>query len=73
MRIKVKVNTKAKENKIKKISKDEYIIKTTQIPEKGKANEKILKMMAKELKIAKSNLIITSGEKSNYKVIEIDN
>ena len=73
MKIKVKVNTKAKENKVERISNDEYETNTTQIPEKGKANEKILKMMAKELKKAKSNLRIIQGGKSRYKVIEIDN
>jgi len=73
MKIEVKVKTKAKENKVEKIADGKYLATTTAAPERGKANEKILEMLAEKFKTAKSNLRITHGEKSKSKVVEIDN
>ena len=71
MTINVKVKTKECENKIKKISANEYSIKTTAVPEKGKANKAIIKILAEELGVAKSRMRIVNGEKSRNKVMEI--
>lgn len=40
-------------------------------PEKGKANAELIKFLAKQLKIAKSNFTILSGELDRYKKIFI--
>ncbi|HMB26188.1 MAG TPA: DUF167 domain-containing protein [Patescibacteria group bacterium] len=71
MKIKLKVTTKASENKVKQISPDFLEIKTTAVPEKGQANKQVLKLLSKFLKIPKSNLKIIKGTGSKNKTIEI--
>lgn len=41
-------------------------------PEKGKANAELIKLLAKTLKIAKSNISIISGTTDHYKKIYIE-
>lgn len=48
-------------------------IKINAVPEKGKANEKIIKLLAKRLKISQKNIKIIKGEFSNKKTILIEN
>lgn len=47
-------------------------IKINATPEKGKANEKIIKLLAKRLKISQKNIKIIKGEFSNKKTILIE-
>lgn len=42
------------------------------VPEKGRANEELIKMLAKKLKIAKSNISIVSGATEHYKKIYLE-
>lgn len=42
------------------------------VPENGKANRAIEKLIAKRLKIAKSTVSVVSGETSRNKTIRID-
>lgn len=44
-------------------------VAVTQIPEQGKANKAILKLLAKELGLKKSQVTLTSGETSRKKTI----
>ena len=46
-------------------------VKVSAVPEDGKANAAVLKLLAKELGVAKSRLTLASGEKSRYKLVEI--
>lgn len=49
---------------------DEWLrINVISVPEKGKANQELIKFLAKELKIAKSQIEIISGELDRYKKI----
>ncbi|MDD4527014.1 MAG: DUF167 domain-containing protein [Candidatus Margulisbacteria bacterium] len=50
---------------------DNYKIKINETPEKGKANEKIIKLLAKRLKISQKNIRIIKGVFSNKKTILI--
>ena len=43
------------------------------VPEKGKANSELISWLAKQLKIAKSDINIISGELDRYKKILITN
>ena len=43
----------------------------TAVPEKGKANKELLALLAKELKVSKSQCDIISGELDRYKKIKI--
>lgn len=42
------------------------------VPEKGKANDELIKLLAKKLKIAKSGISIIGGATDHYKKIYIE-
>lgn len=51
---------------------EDYLkINIISIPEKGKANSELITWLSKQLKIAKSNISIISGELDKYKKILI--
>lgn len=50
---------------------DELKIKIKEIPEKGKANEALISLIAKILKIPKQRITITKGEASRHKRVVI--
>lgn len=47
-----------------------YIVWTRKAPEKGRANDDVLKQMAKELHVSPSSLVIVRGRKSSIKYIK---
>jgi len=71
----VRVTPKASSNRIKiEASEDRSAlirVYVTTVPEDGKANDAVIKLLAKELGIAKSSLAITHGETSRNKTIKI--
>ena len=70
-KIDVKVITRAKKEGIEEISRDNYRIKISCTPEKGKANKKITEILSREFKIKKQGIRIVKGLKSSKKIIEI--
>lgn len=44
----------------------------TVVPEKGKANKELIALLAKTLKVAKTQIKIVSGETDNYKKLYIE-
>jgi len=53
-------------------SREVYLkIKTMAVAEKGKANKKILEILAKQLNIAKSRITIVKGEFSTKKILAV--
>lgn len=71
MKISVKVKPNARENSIKLVNTGNYEVKVSVPPEKGKANKKVIELLAKELKIAKSRIILVKGETSREKLFQI--
>jgi uncharacterized protein (TIGR00251 family) len=70
MIIKAKVKTNAKNEKI--VEKEDYWeISVKEPPIEGKANKRIIELLAKHLKIPKSRIEIKKGSKSKLKIIEI--
>lgn len=47
-------------------------VKVTAIPEKGKANEALIKLLSKTLQLPKSRIILIRGLHSRIKEVEID-
>ncbi|MBX9655461.1 DUF167 domain-containing protein [bacterium] len=47
-------------------------VSVTAAPEKGKANEAIIELLADELNISRSSITIVRGETSSQKVVRID-
>lgn len=73
--VSVTVVPKASANKVVTEVKDEetsYRIYVTTVPEDGKANKEVIKLLAKELGVSKSSLTILRGQTSRQKIIEID-
>jgi uncharacterized protein (TIGR00251 family) len=71
MRIYVKVAPRAGENKIIKISGAEYKIRVTAPPEKGKANETVVKILADYFGVPKSLINIIAGKTAKIKIIDV--
>ncbi len=72
MIVKVKVKPNAKKEEIKELGKDYYEIRVTVVPEKGKANKKVIEILSKHLKVPKSRIKLIRGETSREKLFEID-
>lgn len=69
--LKIRAKTRADRNEILGVRADALLIAVTDPPEKGKANKAILKALAKQLDLAKSNLTIVSGQTQRDKRVEI--
>ncbi len=72
MKIKVKVKTKAKQEKVVKIGDNNFEVWVKALPEKGKANEAVIKAIAKYLKIPQNSIKILTGKTSSQKILEVD-
>lgn len=71
MVLNIKVITNSRQNRVEKINDDNFKVYVSQKPEKGKANEKVLELLAKYLDTAKNRFKIRKGEKNKNKTIEI--
>ncbi|MEK6915123.1 MAG: DUF167 domain-containing protein [Nanoarchaeota archaeon] len=72
MIIKVKVKPNASNNKIEKLSENNYYISTTEKAESGKANTSIIKLLSKEFNTNYKNIKIKNPTSRN-KIISIKN
>ena len=70
MRLKIKVITKASHDAVEE---EEGVLKVavTAPPEKGKANEAVVKLLAAHFGVAKKRITIVSGLSSRHKWIDI--
>jgi len=73
MKIFVKAKPNSKKEAIEKISETEYAIRIKEPAREGRANKKIIELLADYFKIAKGNIRIVVGEKTKSKIIEINN
>lgn len=71
-KIKVKVKPNAKREEIKEIERDFFEVRTTVVPEKGKANKKVIEILSKYLKVPKSRIKLIKGETSREKIFLIE-
>lgn len=67
----MKVTPRAGKNEVLKISEGEYKVKVTAPPEKGKANEAVIKLLANYFDAPKSSVSIIAGKSTRVKLIEI--
>lgn len=70
LRVKVKPNSKKQD--IQTAEDGSLVISLKSPPVDGKANEELIKLLAKELNVAKSRIQIRSGLSSRQKVIEVE-
>jgi len=71
MIIRIKAKPNSREDKIEKISEEDYVISVKERAEKGKANCKIAKLLAKEFNVETKKIKIKNPSSRN-KIIEID-
>lgn len=70
--LKIKVHAPAKLSRIKSILSDGTIkIDIAQAPEDGKANDKLIALLADEFEVKKSGVTIMSGKFSGDKIVVI--
>jgi hypothetical protein len=69
--IKARVTTQASRNEV--IKKDTvFHVKVTCVPEGGKANREVQKLLAKHLGVSKTSLVLKHGAKARDKIFEIE-
>jgi uncharacterized protein (TIGR00251 family) len=68
--LRVKVTPKARENKIELLG-EELQVRVQAAPVDGKANRELVKLLAKQLHVAPSRVVISSGESGRHKVVRI--
>jgi len=71
MKIFVKAKPNAKEEKIEKISDNNFIVSVKEPPVQGRANAAIIKALAEYFGINKNQLEIVAGYTNREKIIEI--
>jgi uncharacterized protein (TIGR00251 family) len=71
MRIYVRVTPRAGKNEVVKIAEGEYRVKVTAAPEKRKANEAVIKILADHFGVSRSSINITGGKTARVKIIDI--
>ena len=70
--IRVRVTTKASKNAVIGAKNNELSVYVTAVPENGKANEAIIKLLSKKFRCAKTKISLISGSKSRNKLFRID-
>ncbi len=71
MKISLKVKAKASKNRLKKLAKNSYRADVTAPAHKSKANQAVIKLLAKQLNLKPNQIFIIKGHKSNQKIIRI--
>ena len=68
----MRVHPKAPRNQVEGFNDDVLVVKVTVVPEKGKANQALIELLAETLGIAKSKVKIVRGQSSRDKQVAID-
>ena len=71
MELNIRVQPKAGRNSVE-IDGDRVTIRVTAAPENGKANESVVALLAKRLKVAKGKVHIVRGHKARDKRLRIE-
>ncbi len=71
MRIYIKVIPKSSQSKIEKMEDGSYKVWVTVVPEKGKANQAVVKLLSKYFKVAKSQIEIVGGKTAREKIVDV--
>lgn len=71
MIIQVKVITKSSQNVVIGFEENILKVKCRAVPEKGKANQLVIQLLAEYFNVPKTSIIILKGKTSSKKLIEI--
>ncbi len=71
MKLHVLVKPNAREEKIEQVDETTLNVRVKAAPVDGKANEAVIKLLAKQYAIPKSRIRLLSGAKGKHKVFEM--
>ncbi len=71
MKISVRVKPNARKNEVRELEKNSYLVSVAAPPVEGKANEKIIEVLAEYFGKPKRCFSIIGGETSKQKIIEV--
>ena len=71
MKIHVTVKPRAKQQKVETADDGSLLVYLTSPPVDGKANQELIKLLAKQFKVTQSEVCIRSGANSRHKIVEI--
>ncbi len=71
MKISVSVKPNSKAEKVELLAENHYQVRVNAPPVEGKANERVIELLAEHFKVPKSRVQLCSGGKSKKKVFEI--
>jgi uncharacterized protein (TIGR00251 family) len=72
MTIEVKVKPKSSQEGIKDLGNGKFEVRVNEVPEGGKANERVIELLSEYFKVPKSSIKIKYGQTSKNKVIVIE-
>lgn len=72
MRIRVRVKANARKNEVKQPDQNQFLISVTAPPVEGKANEKVIELLAEYFHRPKRCITIFRGKASRDKIVEIE-
>lgn len=71
MKLIIRVKPNSKEDNIEKIGDNEYVVKVKEPAEEGKANTKMIKLLADFFNVNRDAINIKIGHKLKNKIVEI--
>ena len=72
MKISVKVKPQAKEDKVKKIGLDNYVVWVKAKAIEGKANQAAVKVLSEYFKMPKSKIVLIKGVRARDKIFMVN-
>ncbi len=72
LKISVKIHPKSRKIEVLQKDTDHYEVWVREAPDKGKANQAVVKALSEHLGVAPSTITISSGHASRNKIIEIE-
>jgi uncharacterized protein (TIGR00251 family) len=72
LKISVKTHPKSKKTQVRQMAVGRYEVWVKEPPDKGKANEALIKALSEHLGVARSRLSICSGHSSRNKIVEVE-
>lgn len=72
MKITVCVKLKSKSEKVELLENGDYLVRTSAQPVDGKANQRIIELLAKFFGEPKSSIELVSGQKGKKKVFKLN-
>ncbi|PWU24341.1 hypothetical protein C5B42_00035 [Candidatus Cerribacteria bacterium 'Amazon FNV 2010 28 9'] len=65
----IHVKPRSSRDDVKKIGTNEFEVSTVAAPEEGRANDQVMKLLARYFNTSPSKLVVTKGERWNDKTI----